>query len=74
MTEQPEGPINVDFRGANGVTALAAASYYGYLDIVKMLVRLGGADPSIKDDGGFTALFLAAQESHLVGYSSLTMN
>ena len=66
LTEKPEGPINVDLRLAKGRTALYLASINGHLEIVRLLVRLGRADPSIKENKGFSPLYVAAQKGHLV--------
>ncbi len=45
-------------------TALGVASFRGYTEIVKLLVRIAQADPDIKDSQEYTATYLAAQEGN----------
>ncbi len=46
-------------------TPIDIATYSGFINMVKLLVRKGKADPDIKDSNGFTATFGAAQLGHL---------
>lgn len=48
----------------NGSSALACFSYYGYADLVELLISFG-ADCNIKSKIGQTALHLAAERGHV---------
>lgn len=58
--------VNMRVPDSDGTlnTALDGASFLGFVDIVKLLVRKGRADPDIKDSQNFTATFGAAQEDN----------
>ncbi|GIK04399.1 hypothetical protein Aspvir_008482 [Aspergillus viridinutans] len=53
----------VDARDSDGVTALARAARYGYLEAAQALIN-HGADPESRDQRGKTPIFCAAEEGH----------
>ncbi len=59
--------VNMRVEDSSGVlnTPLDVASFRGFTEIVKLLVRKGGADPDIKDSQEYTATYGAAQEGKL---------
>ncbi|KOO29995.1 ankyrin repeat protein mbp3 16, partial [Chrysochromulina tobinii] len=53
--------IEVNAKNIHDVTALHLAAYWGYLAIAKRLLE-GGADPTLRDISGRTAIDIARQE------------
>ncbi len=53
--------VNMRVEDQTGVliTPLGIASFYGFTEIVKLLVRRAGADPDIKDSEDYTATYRA---------------
>jgi len=55
--------VDINYRrGGNGLTALMLNAQWGNIDLVKTLLKYG-ADVSIKDEGGATALYYAHYSS-----------
>jgi ankyrin repeat protein len=55
---------SIDFRYAHELTLLMWAAGYGNTETVAMLID-HGADPTLVDDRGKTALIMAAEKKHL---------
>ena len=55
--------IPINSTNSNGYTALMMAAYQGHLDIVRFLLA-SGADLSIKDRSGLTAMDWAKKNSY----------
>lgn len=54
--------INVNFADSDGNTPLILASFYGYTEIVKLLIQ--AADVNKSNDKGITALAIAIKQKH----------
>lgn len=63
-------PQLLDLPGWNGRTALMAACAEGHAELVRSLLGIG-ADPRLRDAGGATALYWAAQAGHQAVLSEL---
>ncbi|KAK0710818.1 ankyrin repeat-containing domain protein, partial [Lasiosphaeris hirsuta] len=62
---KPEHKANVNFAvGRSGKTALHAAAYGGRTEIARLLLEKG-CNIDAKEEDGWTALMIAAQEGHL---------
>ena len=59
------GGVDVDTKARKGVTPLYAASCKGYIEVVKMLVMEGRANPNKSCRGGESPLWIASGEGHL---------
>ncbi len=59
--------VNQRAMDNNGIlnTPLSVAGNYGFLEVVKLLVRVGKAKPDIKNSRGYTATFRAVEASEL---------
>ena len=53
----------MDATDPNGYTALMYATFYGHLDIADLLLSRG-ADPSLENSSGQTALSIAKDKEH----------
>ncbi len=66
-----ENQDNLDFVNLRTIgndmlsTPLVFASMFGLIELVKLLVRMGKANPDIKDSGGYTATFRAVERGDL---------
>lgn len=74
LLEEDESPslIDINKQDKSSNTALINASYYGFTDIVKLLIQ-NGADLNFKNDSGDTALILAIS-SGFVEIAELLIN
>lgn len=64
LQAQPFAPTDVDGRDEDGETALWRACYQGHVGVVKLLLEVGGADPTMVSHNGLTPLRAAIQEGH----------
>lgn len=55
---------NIEARDNNGWTRLLHAAAQGYMDILQLLLKHGGANPNTKTETGWTAFLLAASNGH----------
>lgn len=58
-----QNDINVNYQEKRGATMLMLAAYYGFEDIVEYLMSKG-ADLSLKNTEGQTAMEIAQQNGH----------
>ena len=59
-----------DERDRTGNTALHAATFYGHILNMELLLRKGGADPDLRNDLGITALHYACVQGSEVATAS----
>ena len=57
-------PVSINLKASDGATALMLAAQSGCLDCVRLLVELGGADPSLRAKDSVMAVHLALTGNH----------